>query len=219
MKFTLNGLEVTCTPQEFNELRGLGTITAEHTSVSTQSVSDACKAAGIPLEKTECNIDWSKVAIWPPRNEGPGTKFPPVPKGSDGEGVTLDKIAPNPDASKPEDVAAQRLIDSPKFQWGLDDIGRLRQSELPKSPDVNDAIALAKDYKPIKDGYVFVYAVADRDKSRVCEYYLKGILGDTYTTELEYALQYNDPDKAFDYVATHPEKNLCVVRVKVPASE
>lgn len=219
MKFTLNGLEVTCTPAEFNELRILGTITAECPSVSTQSVADACKAAGIPLEKTECNIDWSKVAIWPPRNGGPATKCPPVPKGSDGKGVSLDKIAPNPDAHKPEDVATQRLIDSPKFQWGLDDIGRLCKSELPKSPDVDDAIALAKDYKPIKDGYVFVYAVADRDKSRVCEYYLKGTLGDTYTTELPYALQYKDPDMAFGFVASHPDKNLCVVRVKVPVSE
>ena len=184
MKFTLNGLEVTCTPQEFNELRGLGTITAECPSVPTQSVADACKAAGIPLEKTECNIDWSKVAIWPPRNGGPATKCPPVPKDSN---------------DKPVDIKKE-LKDT-----------------LPESPDVDDA--LAKDYKPIKDGYVSVYAVADRDKSRVCEYYLKGTLGDTYTTELEYALQYNDPDKAFDYVATHPEKNLCVVRVKVPVSE
>lgn len=185
MKFTLNGIDITCTPQEFNALRGLGTITAERPSVSTQSVADACKAAGIPLEETECNIDWSKVAIWPPRNEGgPATKCPPVPKGSD---------------DKPVDIKKE-LKDT-----------------LPESPDVDDAIALAKDYKPIKDGYVFVYAVADRDKSRVCEYYYN--LGGTYTTELPYALQYKDPDKAFDYVASHPDKNLCVVRVKVPVSE
>lgn len=224
MKFTLNGLEVTCTPQEFNELRGLGTITAERPSVSTQSVADACKAAGIPLEKTECNIDWSKVAIWPPRNEGPGTKFPPVPKGSDGKGVTLDKIAPEPDACKAADKELY-YVDGPGFHW---DTNKNRlclrgkkelKDTLPESPDVDDAIALAKDYKPIKDGYVFVYAVADRDKSRVCEYYLKGILGDTYTTELEYALQYTDPDMAFGFVDSHPEKNLCVVRVKVPVSE
>lgn len=209
MKFTLNGLEVTCTPQEFNELRGLGTITAECPSVSTQSVVDACKAAGITLEATlspNCKvpsdtIDWSKVAIWPPRNGGPATKCPPVPKGSDGKGVTLDKIAPVPDTPKPVDIKKE-LKDT-----------------LPESPDGDDAIALVKDYKPIKDGYVFVYAVADRDKSRVCEYYLKGTLGDTYTTDLPYALQYKDPDKAFDYVASHPDKNLCVVRVKVPVSE
>ena len=179
MKFTLNGLEVTCTPAEFNELRGLGTITAERPSVSTQSVADACKAAGIQLQEK-----------WPPE-----------------------------DAPKPEDVATQRLINSPKFQWSLDDIGRLCKSELPESPDVDDAIALAKDYKPIKDGYMFVYAVADRDKSRVCEYYLKSTLGDTYTTELPYAVHYSNPDLAFDYVASHPDKNLCVVRVKVPVSE
>jgi hypothetical protein len=83
----------------------------------------------------------------------------------------------------------------------------------------DDAIALAKDYKPIKDGYMFVYAVADRDKSRVCEYYLKGTLDNTYTTELPYALKYTDPDMAFGFVASHPDKNLCVVRVKVPVSE
>ena len=179
MRFTLKGIEITCTPAEFNELRGLGTITAERPYVSTPSVVDACKAAGIPLKET-----------WPPE-----------------------------DAPKPEDVAAQRLINSPKFQWSLDDIGRLCKSELPKSPDVDDALALAKDYKPIKDGYVFVYAVADRDKSRVCEYYLKSTLGDTYTTEIAYALKYNDPDMAFGFVASHPDKNLCVVRVKVPVSE
>lgn len=201
MKFTLNGLEVTCTPAEFNELRGLGTITAECLSVPTQSVSDACKAAGIPLEKTECNIDWSKVAIWPPRNEGPGTMCPPVPMGSDGKGVTLDKIAPNPDAPKPVDIKKEL------------------KNTLSDSPDVDDAIALAKDYKPIKDGYMFVYAVAYRNKSRVREYYLKGTLDNTYTADLPYALQYKNPDMAFDYVATHPDKNLCVVRVKVPVSE
>lgn len=213
MKFTLNGLEVTCTPQEFNELRGLGTITAERPSVSTQSVADACKATGIPLEKTECNIDWSKVAIWPPRNEGPGTKFPPVPKGSNGKGVTLDKIAPNPDAPKPEDVAAQRFIDSPEFQCSLDDIGRLCKSELPKSPDVDDAVALAKDYKPIKDGYVFVYVVVDRRKDRISEYYHG--YNDAFTTDLAQAVHYSNPDLAFDYVAAHPESNLCVLRMKV----
>ena len=133
MKFTLNGLEVTCTPAEFNELRGLGTITAERPSVSTQSVADACKAAGIPLKEK-----------WPPE-----------------------------DAPKPEDVATQRLIDSTDFHWGLSNIGRLCKSELPESPDVDDAIALAKDYKPIKDGYVFVYAVADRDKSLALSYVIK----------------------------------------------
>lgn len=179
MKFTLNGIEITCTPQEFNELRGLGTITAERPSVSTLSVADACKAAGIPLKEK-----------WPPE-----------------------------DAPKLEDVAAQRLINSPKFQWSLDDIGRLCKSELPKSPDGDDAIALAKDYKPIKDGYVFMYVVADRDKSRVCEYYLKSTLDNTYTPELQYALQYTNPDMAFGFVASHPDKNLCVVRVKVPVSE
>jgi len=186
MRFTLKGIEITCTPAEFNELRGLGTITAERPSVSTQSVADACKAAGIPLEKTECNIDWSKVAMWPPHNKGPATKFPPVPKDSN---------------DKPVDIKKE-LKDT-----------------LPESPDGDDAIALVKDYKPIKDGYVFVYAVADRDKSRVCEYYLKSTLGDTYTTEITYALQYKDPDMAFGFVASHPEKNLCVVRVKVPVSE
>lgn len=202
MKFTLNGLEVTCTPQEFNELRVLGAIITERPSVPTLSVADACKAAGISLEKTECNIDWSKVAMWPPRNEGPATKFPPVHKDSnDKPGVTLDKIAPNPDTPKPVDIKKE-LKDT-----------------LPKSPDVDDAIALAKDYKSFKDGYVFVYAVADRDKSRVCEYYLKSTLGDTYTTEIAYALKYTDPDMAFGFVASHPDKNLCVVRVKVPVEE
>lgn len=201
MKFTLNGINITCTPQEFNELRGLGTITAECPSVSTQSVADACKAAGIPLEKTECNIDWSKVAIWPPRNGGPGTKFPPVPKGSDGKGVTLDKIAPDPDTPK------------------LVDIKKELKDTLPDSPDKEDIIALKQYLPPTKYGYMFVYAVADRDKSRVCEYYLKNTLGETYTTEIAYALQYKDPDMAFGFVASHPEKNLCVVRVKVPVSE
>lgn len=184
MKFTLNGLEVTCTPAEFNELRGLGAITAECPSVSTQSVADACKAAGISLEKTECNIDWSKVAIWPPRNEGPATKFPPVPKDSN---------------DKPVDIKKE-LKDT-----------------LPDSPDVDDAIALAKDYKPIKDGYVFVYAVADRDKSRICEYYHG--YNDAFTTDVSQAVHYSNPDLAFDYVAAHSDKNLCVVRVKVPVSE
>lgn len=193
MKFTLNGLEVTCTPAEFNELRGLGTITAECPSVSTQSVADACKAAGIPLEKTECNIDWSKVAIWPPRNEGPGTKFPPVPKGSDGKGVTLDKIAPNPDTPKPVDIKKE-LKDT-----------------LPESLDVDDSIALAKDYKPIKDGYVYV--VVDRRKDRISEYYHG--YNDAFTTDLAQAVHYSNPDLAFDYVAAHPDKNLCVLRVKV----
>lgn len=199
MRFTLKGIEITCTPAEFNELRSLGTITAECPSVSTQSVADACKAAGIPLEKTECNIDWSKVAIWPPRNEGPGTKFPPVPKGSDEKGVTLDKIAPNPDTPKPVDIKKE-LKDT-----------------LPESLDVDDSIALAKDYKPIKDGYVFVYAVADRDKSRICEYYHG--YNDAFTPDVAQAVHYSNPDLAFDYVASHPEKNLCVVRVKVPVSE
>lgn len=177
MKFTLNGLEVTCTPAEFNELRGLGTITAECSSVSTQSVADACKAAGIPLKEK-----------WPPE-----------------------------DAPKPEDVATQRLIDSTDFHWSLSNIGRLCKSELPESPDVDDAIALAKDYKPIKDGYVFVYAVADRDKSRICEYYHG--YNDAFTTDVAQAVHYSNPDLAFDYVASHPDKNLCVVRVKVPVSE
>ena len=199
MKFTLNGLEVTCTPAEFNELRGLGTITAECPSVSTQSVADACKDAGIPLEKTECNIDWSKVAIWPPRNEGPGTKFPPVPKGSEGKGVTLDKIAPDPDAPKPVDIKKE-LKDT-----------------LPDSPDKDDIIALKQYLPPTKYGYVFVYAVADRDKSRVCEYYHG--YNNAFTTDLAQAVHYSNPDLAFDYVAAHPDKNLCVVRVKVPVSE
>ena len=184
MKFTLNGIDITCTPHEFNELRGLGTITAECPSVPTQSVADACKAAGIPLEKTECNIDWSKVAIWPPRNGGPATKFPPVPKASSDKPVYIKK----------------ELNDT-----------------LPKSPDVDDAVALAKDYKPIKDGYVFVYAVADRDKSRICEYYHG--YNDMFTTDLTQAVHYSHSDLAFDYVAAHPDKNLCVVRVKVPVSE
>lgn len=171
MKFTLNGLEVTCTPAEFNELRGLGTITAECPSVPTQSVADACKAAGITLKEK-----------WPPE-----------------------------DAPKPGDVAAQRLINSPEFQWSLDDIGRLCKSELPKSPDVDDA--LANNYKPIKDGYVFVYAVADRDKSRICEYYHG--YNDVFTPDVAQAVHYSNPDLAFDYVAAHPDKNLCVLRVKV----
>lgn len=171
MKFTLNGIDITCTPAEFNELRGLGTITAECSSVSTQSVADACKAAGIPLKEK-----------WPPE-----------------------------DAPKPEDVATQRLIDSPKFQWSLDDISRLCKSELPKSPDVDDAIALAKDYKPIKDGYVYV--VVDRRKDRISEYYHG--YNDAFTTDLAQAVHYSNPDLAFDYVAAHPDKNLCVLRVKV----
>lgn len=181
MKFTLKGIEITCTPREFNELRGLGTITTERPSVSTQSVADACKDAGIPLAEK-----------WPPE-----------------------------DAPKPEDVAAQRLIDSPDFQWSLSDIGRLCKSELHKSPDVDDAVALAKYYKPTKNGYMFVYAVADRDKSCTleCEYYLKGTLGAAFTTDLAQAVHYGNPDLAFDYVASHPDKNLCVVRVKVPVSE
>ena len=148
-------------------------------------------------EKTECNIDWSKVAIWPPRNEGPATKFPPVPKGSDGKGVTLDKIAPNPDAPKPVDIKKE-LKDT-----------------LPDSPDVDDAIALAKDYKPIKDGYVFMYVVVDRRKDRISEYYHG--YNDAFTTDLAQAVHYINPDLAFDYVAAHPESNLCVLRMKVHA--
>lgn len=178
MRFTLKGIEITCTPQEFNELRSLGTITAERPSVSTQSVADACKAAGIPLEKTECNIDWSKVAIWPPRNGGPATTFPPVHKDSN---------------DKPVDIKKE-LKDT-----------------LPESPDVDDAIALAKDYKPIKDGYVYV--VVDRRKDRIFEYYHG--YNDAFTTDLAQAVHYSNPDLAFDYVAAHPDKNLCVLRVKV----
>lgn len=161
MKFTLNGLEVTCTPAEFNELRGLGTITAERPSVSTQSVADACKAA----DKELYYVD------------GPGFHW---------------------------DTNKNRLCLRGKKEL---------KDTLFDSPDVDDA--LAKDYKPIKDGYVFVYAVADRDKSRVCEYYLKSTLGETYTTEIAYALKYTDPDMAFGFVASHPDKNLCVLRVKV----
>lgn len=177
MKFTLNGIDITCTPQEFNELRSLGAITAECPSVSIdkEEFANAISTAGIPLKEK-----------WPPE-----------------------------DASMPEDVATQRLIDSPKFSWSLNGIGKLCQSELPKSPDVDDAIALAKDYKLIKDGYV--YAVADRDKSRVCEYY--HCYNNAFTTDVAQAVHYSNPDKAFDYVATHPDKNLCVVRVKVPVSE
>lgn len=170
MKFTLNGLEVTCTPAEFNELRGLGTITAECPSVSTQSVADACKAAGISLEKTECNIDWSKVAIWPPRNEGPATKFPPVPRDSE-------------------------LADT-----------------LPKSPDVDDAVALAKDYRP---GCRYTYAIAMRRKDNIYTNYLRSTLGNSYTADIADAVQFAAPEDAFDFIDARPDLDLCVLRMKV----
>lgn len=170
MKFTLNGLEVTCTPQEFNELRVLGAITTERPSVPTVSVVDACKAAGIPLEKTEGNIDWSKVAIWPPRNEGPGTKFPPVPRDSD-------------------------LADT-----------------LPKSPDVDDAVALIKDYRP---GCRYTYAIAMRRKDNIYTNYLRSTLGNSYTADITDAVQFAAPEDAFDFIDSRPDLNLCVLRVKV----
>ena len=172
MKFTLNGIDITCTPAEFNELRSLGTITAECPSVSIdkEEFANAIKTAGIQLKE---------------------------------------KRSPE-DAPKPEDVATQRLIDSTDFfHWGRSNIGRLCKSELSKSPDVNDA--LAKDYKPIKDGYVYV--VVDRRKDRISEYYHG--YNDAFTTDLAQAVHYSNPDLAFDYVAAHPDKNLCVLRVKV----
>lgn len=134
MKFTLNGIDITCTPAEFNELRSLGTITAECPSVSIdkEEFANAIKTAGIQLKEK-------------------------------------------------------------------------------RSPDVNDAIALAKDYKPIKDGYVYV--VVDRRKDRISEYYHG--YNDAFTTDLAQAVHYSNPDLAFDYVAAHPDKNLCVLRVKV----